>query len=273
MNEPLVSVIVPAYNVGPYVRDTLNSVLEQTYSNWECIIVNDGSTDNTRQVIEAFIAQDPRFKLIDIPNSGVCVARNTAVDHAHGTYILPLDGDDKIADTYIERCVAVVVQFPETKLVYCKAAFFGEKEGPWDLPVFNYDDLLLYNHIFCTALFRKEEFLAAGGYDKRLIHGWEDWDLWIKFLDRDAKVVRIEEVLFYYRIKNISRSTNVDADTEKARVARLHIYMNNVAKYASSYPDPIMAYRDINYYKGQLQATRSHRMYRLYKSLKGLLGK
>lgn len=273
MNDPLVSIIVPAYNVELYIGDTLKSVLEQTYNHWECIIVNDGSTDNTRQIITSFIAPDSRFKLIDIPNSGVCAARNTAVDHATGIYILPLDGDDKIERSYIEKAVAVFAQAPETKLVYCKAEFFGEKEGPWDLPAFNYARLLMFNHIFCTALIRKEDFLAVGGYDETLVHGWEDWDFWIKFLDRDAKVYKLDQVLFYYRIKKISRSTNVDADNEKALAARKRIFMNNSAKYYSSYPDPIRAYRIIDYLEGELEIARGSKAKRIYRSLKGLFGK
>jgi glycosyltransferase involved in cell wall biosynthesis len=273
MIEPLVSIIVPAFNAEAYVDDALSSIQKQIYSNWECIIVNDGSTDNSKQVIESFIKADSRFQLINIENSGVCVARNTAVRHSQGVYILPLDADDKIAPGYIEKAVRVFDQNPTVKLVYCQAEFFGTKKGLWELPVYNFEKLLLYNHIFCSAFFRKVDFLKIGGYDESLIHGWEDWDLWIKLLNTKAEVYRIEDILFFYRIKNESRSITIDTDNEKAILSRIRIFENNREAYIDAFYDPVTAYRELELAKTELHAIKKSKLYRLYFSLKGLFFK
>ena len=91
---PKVSVIVPCYNQGEYLADALESVLYQTFTDWECIIVNDGSSDNTEEVANKFCELDKRFKYISQTNQGVSAARNNGIKASSGTYILPLDGDD-----------------------------------------------------------------------------------------------------------------------------------------------------------------------------------
>src|SRR5450631_1131590 len=96
VSDSMVSIIVPCYNHAHYLEEALDSVLQQSFSNWECIIINDGSTDNTKSVGEAYVNKDPRFRLINIQNSGVSVAKNTAIAEAKGTYIFPLDADNKM---------------------------------------------------------------------------------------------------------------------------------------------------------------------------------
>ena len=98
MEEPrvIISVIVPCYNYGHYIAESLKSISDQTFTGWECIIVNDGSTDDSQSRIESFIEGDPRYQLINIRNSGVSVARNTAIAHSRGDYLFPLDADNKM---------------------------------------------------------------------------------------------------------------------------------------------------------------------------------
>ena len=92
-----ISVIVPCYQQGEYLSETLNSVLNQTYPYWECIIVNDGSTDNTKEVAALFCQKDNRFHYIEKENQGPSIARNTGINASQGEFILPLDADDIIA--------------------------------------------------------------------------------------------------------------------------------------------------------------------------------
>ncbi len=115
MDKPIVSIIMPAFNAARYIREALDNVLRQSYRNWECIIVNDGSTDDTRLIIETFIQSDSRFNLINTNNSGVSSARNTAVAHARGTYLFPLDADDKIHPECISRCIGEFEKKARTK--------------------------------------------------------------------------------------------------------------------------------------------------------------
>lgn len=103
--NPLVSIIVPCYNQAQYLPEALQTVLEQTYQNWECIIVNDGSPDNTELVAKEWLAKDSRFKYIYKENGGLSSARNVGIENSKGEFILPLDADDKISNNYLEECV------------------------------------------------------------------------------------------------------------------------------------------------------------------------
>lgn len=125
-NCPLVSVIMPAYGQAEYIAESLDSVIRQTYGNWEVIVVDDGSPDNVAGIVEAYSVSDSRIKFFHTENRGVSAARNFAVRQTSGEYILPLDADDTIEPTYLEKCVARFVEYPETDVVYCMWRFFGE---------------------------------------------------------------------------------------------------------------------------------------------------
>lgn len=105
MNTPLVSIVIPVYNVELYLRECLDSVISQTYHNLEIICVNDGSPDNSLSILEEYAAKDSRIRIISQENAGISVARNTGMDVATGEYIYFLDSDDYIALEMVERCV------------------------------------------------------------------------------------------------------------------------------------------------------------------------
>ena len=205
MKNKIVSIIVPCYNCAPYISETLDSVLSSSYSLWECIVIDDGSTDASSQIASEYVTKDSRFKLIQQRNLGVSIARNNGIEAAKGEYILPLDADDLIASTYIEKAVNVLESDDSVKLVYCKADFFGEKKGHFNLD-YSYEKLLWYNEIFNCAMYRKSDFIKTGGYAKNMQKGYEDWDFWLSFLTKNDKVVRLDETLFFYRIKKESRN-------------------------------------------------------------------
>jgi len=231
-----VSIIVPCYNQAEYLSETLDSVLAQTYSNWECVIVDDGSNDNSREISQKYVNKDCRFKYIYQENQGPSVARNNGIRHSDGYYILPLDADDLIADTYVEKALDVFERMPDVKLVYCQAKMFGERNEFWDLPEYEYQEIIWENMIFCTAMFSRHDFDKAGGYNPNMKDGLEDWDFWLSFLSPDDKVFRINEILFFYRIKSGSR--NVQAlNIEKELLRRL--YHNHKDIYVSYLQDII----------------------------------
>jgi len=118
MEQPIVSVIVPCFNQANFVVETLTSIENQTYANWECIIVNDGSTDNSVVVIEEYIKDKPKFQLINQRNTGVAIARNNAIKLTKGEFILPLDADDLITENYLELAVLTFTEEPYCKIVY-----------------------------------------------------------------------------------------------------------------------------------------------------------
>lgn len=212
-----VSVIIPCYNQAKYVCDAINSVLAQTYKNIEIVIVNDASDDDSRIVIEQYIQGKNNILFINNKeNQGIIDVRNTAIDSAKGEYILPLDADDTIEPAYIEKAVKILNEYPQIGVVYCKARFFGSKNTNWDLPEFDKTNILFDNCIFCTALFRKADFIKAGKYKKNMQNGCEDWDLWLSFIELGYDIYRIDEILFNYRQydKELSRTNHCKNNLE-----------------------------------------------------------
>ena len=233
--KPVVSVIMPCYNQEKYVREALMSVQGQTFSDFECIVINDGSTDDSLKEIQDFCKEDSRFVYYDKKNEGVSVARNYGIARSHGQYILPLDADDKIAANYLQETIAIMKDHPETKLVYTDTRYFGEMNRHYDLPAYDFELLLCRNHIVCTALYKRADFDKTGGYNPNMDKGYEDWDFWLSFLSPEDKVYQIHQDLFFYRIKRKSR--NVNAKTNFSLLRR-QIWQNHRELYASHFVDP-----------------------------------
>lgn len=234
----MVSIIVPCYNYEQYVLEALQSISAQDFKDWECIIVNDGSTDNSRSVIESYISGDPRFTLINIPNSGVSVARNTGVAHSGGKYIFPLDADNKMFPDCIGRCLEEFQKDPAIRLVYSEAELFGAENGLWNLPPFDYKTMLKYNMIDNSCLFLRQDFDRVGGYRTNMVHGLEDWDFFIALLHGYGpdQVVKIGEPLYYYRVNTSGRRMTVASNGRQKAMLDLMVY-NNFAIYQEYFPD------------------------------------
>lgn len=219
--KPKVSVIIPCYNQGKFLQETLDSVFDSTYENIEVIVVDDDSSDEfTKDFLKKF--SDDRVKIIHQANQGVAVARNNGINLAQGEYILPLDGDDKIGREYIEKAVAKMDCYD---IVYCEAEFFGRESGKWDLPDYEFLRFLNENCIFVCALFRKSDWAKVGGYKSSMLYGNEDWEFYISLIELGSKVFRIPEVMFFYRKHENSRTDNLsvkrNAESYK-EILRLH---------------------------------------------------
>lgn len=219
---PEVSIIVPCYNQAQFLNEALQSVLAQTYINWECIIVNDGSPDNTEEQAKKWVAKDGRFKYVYKENGGLCSARNYGIEQAKGVFMLPLDADDKIASRYIELAMQSFQEDASLKVVYSKAEKFGNETGLWDLQPFSLEAIAKGNMIFCSAMYRKSDWERIGGYDINMIHGFEDWEFWIALLKDGGNVKCLESIGFYYRMKPNSMVQKLDIEKKKF----LHEYMS-----------------------------------------------
>lgn len=219
----LISVIVPCYNQAQYLDECLQSVVDQTYQHWECIIVNDGSPDNTEDIAASWLKKDQRFKYIYQDNKGVSAARNFGIENAKGEWILPLDADDLISDDYLE--LASDNFSTNCKLIYCNASKFGIKNEKWNLKEFSLGNLALQNLIFISAFFKKCDFNENCRFDENLCKGLEDWDFWISLLKDGGAVIKLRQICFYYRIKKISRNENLLMDSESSfkYIERKHI--------------------------------------------------
>ena len=127
MNKPLVSIVIPLFNKSDWIIPTLRSVLNQEYVNWECIIVDDGSTDNSLDLVSNFIESNRRnWKIVKQPNSGQAVARNLGISLSHGKYIAMLDADDIWFTDKLLKQVSFLETNPEVDLLYCSYVIFEE---------------------------------------------------------------------------------------------------------------------------------------------------
>lgn len=205
-----VSVVITCYNQGQYLEECINSVTNSDYPNIEIILVDDGSEDTfTQKTLDKL--DSGKIKIIRQNNQGVCAARNNGIAAASGKYILPLDADDKIADTYISKAVEILAQNPQIGIVLCNGilwAFQSGGGGKWKLKNPTITNMLIQNRIFPSALFRKSDFEKLGGYNPIMETGCEDWELWLNFLENGLKPYKIDEELFYHRIAENFRSKN-----------------------------------------------------------------
>lgn len=241
IKKPIVSIIVPCFNQAEFLDEALTSVLQQTFKDWECIIIDDGSTDDTSLIVGRWTKSDLRYKLKFHENRGLSATRNEGIRLAQGKYILPLDADDRIGPNYLKLAIEIMSD-SKVKLVYCKAKKFGLINSEWDLPVYKYEDLLKGNLIFCSAIFRKTDFSNTNGYDEKMKKGYEDWDFWLQLLNTDDKVIRINSFEFYYRIKE--KSMLMSINDELSKDLRNYIFMKHIKNYLF-YWDPILDKRNL----------------------------
>jgi glycosyltransferase involved in cell wall biosynthesis len=213
--QGFISVIIPDYNQACYLGDAIRSVLNQTYQKYEIIVVDDGSNDDSREVVAGFGDQ---VRYIRQENRGLGGARNTGIRAAKGDLIGLLDADDQWMPTYLEKMVSLTSQNPEAAVYYCSARGM-DAEGQ-DLPqVFGgpvispdpiYNTLLRANFLIpSTIMMRRSIVMSAGLFeqDLRSIHGCEDWDLWLRIaLKHDF--IGFPACLVRYRIHGSSLSAN-----------------------------------------------------------------
>jgi len=203
-----VTVIITNYNKAPFLEEAIESAIRQDYKEFELLIIDDGSTDNSKLIIKSYL-QHPRVKAIFQENQGVISTRNKAIRSATGEFVVQLDGDDKLAPNFLTETVLVMLANERAGIVYGEVEFFGEKKGLWDLGGYSLEKQLRTNQIVITALFKKSDFLKSGGYDMLFQNGYEDWDLWLSIISLGKEVVKIDKRLFFYRILDLSRNSSI----------------------------------------------------------------
>ena len=204
---PKISVLIPCYNLGEFLDEAVDSVLRQTYQNFEIVVVDDGSTDAATNALLADY-QRPKTRVIRAAHGGVSAARNLAIAQTTGPYLCALDADDRLEPTYFEKAVAVLDAEPATTFVSCWLRTFGTESWEWkpercDLPTLLWEDTVL-----TASLVRRAAVVAVGGYDTQMpIQGLEDWDLWLTLAEHGHRGVILRDVLFNYRRRPGSLST------------------------------------------------------------------
>ena len=218
-----VSVVVPCFNHGQYLSEALTSILEQTYIDWECIIINDGSTDNSEQIANQWTKDNNKFSYYLKKNGGLSSARNLGVNMSKGEYILTLDADDKFEKTFISKAVEILNQKEKIGIVSCWGYKFYQNNSK---SIFkpdgkNLDDYLFKNAAIGNSLFRKKCWLEVNGFDEQMKKGYEDWEFYISISKNKWQTEIIEEPLFFYRQHEISM--RVEAITKFDKEIRFYI--------------------------------------------------
>jgi glycosyltransferase involved in cell wall biosynthesis len=286
MNNPLVSIIVPCYNQAQYLDETLLSVLEQTYTQWECIIVDDGSSDNTALIAEKWKYKDNRFIYLYKENGGLSSARNLGLGVAKGAYIQFLDSDDCIEKTKLElslqqlneakgREVKVAISNfrmfvdnpSKTRAPYCK---LHSELFHFDSLLYNWEELFtipIHCGLFNSSLFfsfRFPEHLKAR----------EDWVMWVSFFHTECKVVFIDQPLALYR--KSSESMTMTADMLPDLLSAYCFFKNLLSEEESNKLSIVLIsryYRSSMYFKVKLASICESNTYRSGNFIKKLFRK
>lgn len=239
MSSVRVSIIVPCYNHAQFLSEALQSVLNQSYSNWECIIINDGSLDNTEKVAEQWLIKDSRFKYIKKDNGGLSSARNAGIAVAVGDYIVTLDSDDKYEMTFIEKATSILNNKLEIGVVSSWGIrFFKNKYYDIFKPIGGtIDNFLFSNASIGTAMFRKKCWEDCGGYDEEMLKGYEDWEFYIRVAMNGWQTEIIKEPLFYYR--QHKSSMRVKAVSIYDKEIRFYIFTKHKDLYIKYYDQTI----------------------------------
>lgn len=232
-----VSIIVACYNQGKYLAETLDTVLDQEYKNWECIIINDGSSDNTEYVAKSYTKKDDRFKYIYQDNQGVCVARNSAIAESSGKYILCLDADDKISKEYIKLSVKELEQDPSLTIVTCNYKFFEKSNKVVYVETYSIDKLMGHNLFVNCSMFRRLDFDRVNGFNLNMKKGLEDWDFWLSILKNGGRAKCLDGIHFFYRIK-YSKSRNNSINSSLEETLRKQMWLNHKDLYCTVYSSP-----------------------------------
>jgi glycosyltransferase involved in cell wall biosynthesis/peptidoglycan/xylan/chitin deacetylase (PgdA/CDA1 family)/SAM-dependent methyltransferase len=217
---PTVSVVIPCYNLGAYVNEAVQSVLDQTYQDFEILLIDDGSTDPiTRHLFASY--RRPRTRILRTENQGLARTRNLGIREAAGRYVSFLDADDLLEPTFLERTVAVLESEPSLAFASCWLEGFGQSQFLWTPSTCDFPHLLAEDTVCTAALTRKDALVSVGGFDAAMpLPGYEDWDLAIGLVERGLRGRIVPEVLFRYRIRPGSMTGSCTAPENHARLLR-----------------------------------------------------
>lgn len=232
MNKGLVSVVIPCYNDAEYIEQSINSALNQSHTNLEVIVVDDGSNVETKAVLKKL---EPKItKLITQENKGQSIARNVGINIAKGEYILVLDSDDFFEPSFCEKAIIHFKKDNSIKIItsHVRRLLLNSQEDVFVPKGGGINYFLKNNCATGSAMFRKKDWEQVGSYDQRMRQGFEDWEFYIRLVKEDGYAYVIPEVLFNYRIRE--NSTTTRANTNRAALLQ-YIYLKHKELYIDNY--------------------------------------
>lgn len=233
MKNPLLSIVISCYNDANYIEQAVSSALNQTYSNKEIIVIDDGSNIETKAVLKKL---EPKITiLITQDNQGQSIARNNGIRKAKGEYILNLDSDDFFEITFCEKAINKFEEDQEIAIVTCNVNRFNTS-GSIDIFFPNggfLNNFLFSNSAMGSSMFKRKDWERCGGYEEKLpILGLEDWEFYIQILKLGGYAYVIQETLFNYQVRE-------NSTTDRIREVRLdkfkHIIMKHKQLYSANF--------------------------------------
>lgn len=224
---PAVSIIMPAYNVEPYIGDAIRSALAQTYTDFELIVVDDGSKDGTAEVVKTLARQDGRIRLVQQANRGLAGARNSALRAARGEFFALLDSDDLWEPGFLAEQLAILEARPDVDIVsgngwYLGGGKHGQLARPYPDPRAAPDLASIIGDewsVFIMSVIRRHVYTAIGPFDEEMRSN-EDYDYWLRAALAGFTFIRNDRPLGHYRIRTDSLSAS---DVRMLR-GILHVY-------------------------------------------------
>lgn len=232
MKNPLVTIVISCYNDADYIEQAVSSALNQTYFNKEIIVIDDGSNAETKAVLKKL--ESKITELITQENQGQSTARNNGIRKAKGEYILNLDSDDFFEISFCEKAIRKFQENEEIAIVTCNVNRFNTSGS---IDIFYPDggflnNFLITNCAMGSAMFKKSDWQATNGYDENMRKGFEDWEFYIRLVKEGRSAYVIPELLFNYRVKENSTSTNAN----KIKYELLHyIYIKHRELYTAHF--------------------------------------
>ncbi|HSI21206.1 MAG TPA: glycosyltransferase family A protein [Verrucomicrobiae bacterium] len=227
-----IAVIIPAYNQGPYLREAVESVMRQTLPASEIIVVDDGSTDDTAEVLNGLRREYPQLAALSQANAGVCEASRNGLAHVSAPYVVRLDADDILPDNYLQSLFSILEKQPkEVAFAYSDAQLFGAKEGwiharPWSIAA-----LVPENYIHVSSLVRTDAARQVGYFNPAMRGGYEDWDFYLSLVDAGFRGVYCKETHLLYRQKEEGGRNTMDRERDHA--LRAQVRANHPALYTN----------------------------------------
>jgi len=285
-NNSLISIIIPCYNQAQYLDEALQSVLDQTYVNWECILVNDGSLDDTEKIAKTWTAKDTRFIYFYKENGGVSSARNFGIEKAKGDYIQFLDADDILDKNKLELSLNQLNanENDAIKMVISNFRMFTDNPNKSTIPycnlntqLFNFESLLYqWNEGFSIPIhcgFFEASLFESIRFPENLT-AQEDWIVWVKLFEQGSKALFIDQPLALYRRNNDSRTMTKEMHSDQLKA---YEYFKNTLSEAEFHKLSVVLisryYRSTIHFKTKLNEIKQTNTYKLGYLIKKALRK